>query len=407
LANLQSSTVADRARRRIALRLLPYLFILYIVAFLDRTNISSAALEIPHELGFSDNIIGVGSGIFFIGYLVLEIPGAVIVERWSARRWIARIMVTWGLVTVWMACIHTPRQFYTVRFLLGAAEAGFFPGIIVYLTHWFTPQDRAKAVANFMAAIPISQVVGAPIAGWLLGVHWHGLSGWRWLFILEGIPAVIFGVVTYFYLTDRPHQAHWLPAEEQEWIITQLENEKQTKKFSSSTSFLRAMVHREVITLTFIYFVQIVAAFAFLFWLPVMVKRLSGLSNSKVLMISSYDGEEDIYRAFQAGARGYVIKDVEGKELFRAIKVVHAGERYVPAYIAHRLSEHSPDSDLTQRELEVLQLLIKGLSNKEIGSLLGCTENTTKFHVKNILAKLQVSDRTEAATAAFHRGILR
>jgi len=130
-------------------------------------------------------------------------------------------------------------------------------------------------------------------------------------------------------------------------------------------------------------------------------------SNSKVLIISSYDGEEDIYRAFQAGARGYVIKDVEGKELFRAIKVVHAGERYVPAYIAHRLSEHSPDSDLTQRELEVLQLLIKGLSNKEIGSLLGCTENTTKFHVKNILAKLQVSDRTEAATAAFHRGILR
>ena len=279
--------MADRARHRIALRLLPYLFVLYIVAFLDRTNISSAALEIPHELGFSDNVIGIGSGIFFIGYLLLEIPGAVIVERWSARRWIARIMVTWGLVTVWMAFIHTPRQFYTVRFLLGAAEAGFFPGIIVYLTHWFTPQDRAKAIANFMAAIPISQVLGAPIAGWLLGVHWHGLNGWRWLFILEGIPAIIFGVITYFYLTDRPRQAHWLPAEEQEWIMAQLENEKHTKKFVSSTSFFQAIVHREVITLTFIYFVQIVAAFAFVFWLPVMVKRISGLSNSKVLLIAA------------------------------------------------------------------------------------------------------------------------
>jgi len=287
LLTLQSPTVADRARRRIALHLLLYLFILYIVAFLDRTNISSAALEIPHELGFSDNVIGVGSGIFFIGYLLLEIPGAVIVERWSARRWIARIMVTWGLVTVWMAFIHTPRQFYTVRFLLGAAEAGFFPGIIVYLTHWFTAQDRAKAVANFMAAIPISQILGAPLAGWLLGVHWHGLNGWRWLFILEGIPAVIFGVITYFYLTDRPGQAHWLPTEEKDWIATQLENEKQTKKFAPSTGFFKAIVCREVIVLTFIYFVQIVAAFGFLFWLPTMVKRLSGLSNAKVLIIAA------------------------------------------------------------------------------------------------------------------------
>jgi DNA-binding NarL/FixJ family response regulator len=141
--------------------------------------------------------------------------------------------------------------------------------------------------------------------------------------------------------------------------------------------------------------------------IEVTVRLRQEFSNAKVLMISSYDGEEDIYRAFQAGARGYVLKDVEGRELLRAIKMVHAGERYIPAYVAHRLSEHSPSSDLTQRELEVLQLLIKGLSNKEIGELLGCTENTTKFHVKNILAKLQVSDRTEAATAAFHRGILR
>jgi len=287
LANQPSPTVADRARRRIALRLLPYLFTLYIIAFLDRTNISSAALEIPHELGFSDNVIGMGSGIFFIGYFLLEIPGAVIVERWSARRWIARIMVTWGLVTIWMAFIHTPRQFYIVRFLLGAAEAGFFPGIIVYLTHWFTPQDRAKAMANFMAAIPISQIIGAPIAGWVLGTHWYGLSGWRWLFILEGLPAIAFGIVTYFYLTDRPHQAHWLPKDEQDWVASELETEKQQKKFAPTVNFFEVIARREILILIFVYFVQIIAAYAFVFWLPTMVKRLSGLSNFKVLAIAT------------------------------------------------------------------------------------------------------------------------
>jgi len=287
LAKQPSPTVADRARRRIALRLLPYLFTLYIIAFLDRTNISSAALEIPHELGFSDNVIGMGSGIFFIGYFLLEIPGAVIVERWSARRWIARIMVTWGLVTIWMAFIHTPRQFYIVRFLLGAAEAGFFPGIIVYLTHWFTPQDRAKAMANFMAAIPISQIIGAPIAGWVLGTHWHGLSGWRWLFILEGFPAIAFGIVTYFYLTDRPHQAHWLPKDEQDWVASELETEKQQKKFAPTVNFFEVIARREILILIFVYFVQIIAAYAFVFWLPTMVKRLSGLSNFKVLAIAT------------------------------------------------------------------------------------------------------------------------
>jgi ACS family tartrate transporter-like MFS transporter len=282
-----STSLADRARHRIALRLLPFLFLLYVIAFLDRTNISSAALEMPRELGFNDKIVGIGSGIFFLGYLLLEIPGAVIVERWSARRWLARIMVTWGLVTVWMAFIHTPRQFYTVRFLLGAAEAGFFPGVIVYLTHWFPPRDRAKAVANFMAAVPISQVVGAPLAGWILGVHWLGLSGWRWLFVLEGLPALLLGVITYFYLTDRPRHAHWLPVDEQDWIVDQLEAEKQTKKFAPSIGFFRAVVHWEVITLTFTYFVQVVAAFAFIFWLPVMVKRVSGLSNFKVLLLAA------------------------------------------------------------------------------------------------------------------------
>src|SRR5713226_3171165 len=169
--------VGARARHRIARRLLPFLFVLYVIAFLDRMNIGAAALQMPADLGFSPSVIGFGAGIFFLGYFLLEIPGALIVERWSARRWIARIMISWGIVTVLMAFIHTPRQFYWVRFLVGAAEAGFLPGVIVYLTHWFRYQDRAKAVAFFYAANPLSYVIGSPLAGLLLGLSWLGMGG--------------------------------------------------------------------------------------------------------------------------------------------------------------------------------------------------------------------------------------
>ena len=222
--------VAQRARKRIAWRLLPFLFLLYIIAFLDRMNVSAAALQMPGDLGFNDKVVGLGAGIFFIGYLVLEIPGALIAERWSARRWIARIMISWGIITALMAFIHTAREFYLVRFLVGAAEAGFLPAVMVYVSHWFRYQDRAKAIAVFYAANPLSYVVGSPLAGLLLGITWLGLRGWRWLFILEGIPAVVFGVITIFYLTDWPRAATWLRADERDWINTELEKEKLTKQ---------------------------------------------------------------------------------------------------------------------------------------------------------------------------------
>src|SRR6516225_40797 len=181
---LRAGSVEHRARLRIAQRLLPFLWLLYMIAFVDRVNVAYAALEMSRDLGFSDRIFGLGAGIFFIGYVLLEIPGALLVERWSARRWIARIMVSWGIITIFVGLVHTPKQFYLARFFLGAAEAGFFPGIIVYLTHWFCRHDRTKAVAAFMAAIPLSSIVGSPLAGRILGLHWYGLPGWRWLFFL-------------------------------------------------------------------------------------------------------------------------------------------------------------------------------------------------------------------------------
>src|ERR1700680_3882008 len=184
------SDVGQRARRRIAYRLLPFVFLIYIVNYIDRVNVSFANLRMSADLGFSDRVYGLGVGMFYITYVLFEIPGAVIVERWSARKWIARIMISWGIVTILTGFVHTATQFYVARFFLGAAESSFFPGMIVYLTHWFCARDRSRAIACLYAAIPAAALIGSPVAGWLLGVHWQSLAGWRWLFLLEGISCV-------------------------------------------------------------------------------------------------------------------------------------------------------------------------------------------------------------------------
>jgi ACS family tartrate transporter-like MFS transporter len=274
------------ARRKIARRLLPFLFLLFVIAFLDRVNVSYAALEMTHALSFSNSVFGWGSGIFFIGYLAFEIPGCLIVERWSARKWFARIMVSWGITTMVMGFIHTSGQFYAVRVILGAAEAGFFPGIIVYMTHWFRAEDRAKAGAFFMAALPVANIIGSPVAGWLLGVHWLGMQGWRWLFILEGIPAVVFGIATYFYLTDWPREAQWLSGEEREWITAELERELLAKKAVRTYTIWESMFQREVIQLTFVYFFAVSSIYSLTIWLPTYLKRASGMSNLAVTLLA-------------------------------------------------------------------------------------------------------------------------
>jgi ACS family tartrate transporter-like MFS transporter len=278
--------VAARARQRIMRRILPYLFLLYTVAYLDRVNLGYAALQMTRDLRFGPEVYGFGAGIFFIGYFLLEVPGSILVERWSARRWIARIMITWGVVAVLTGFVQTAHQFYWVRFLLGLAEAGFFPGMIVYLRHWFRAEDRARAVAIFIAAQPISNILGAPLSGRLLGIHWQGWAGWRWLFVLEGLPAVVLGVVTLFYLTDWPHEAEWLPEDERAWLASELERERRSKPAHLSSAW-HAVRQPDVVQVTAAYFLVVAGGYAFNFWMPTLIQGISGLSNVAVTMLSA------------------------------------------------------------------------------------------------------------------------
>jgi MFS family permease len=270
----------DRTRHHIGLRLLPFLFILYIINYLDRTSIAYAAIGMSRELGFSDRVFGMGAGIFFTSYVALQMPGALLVERWSARRMISATMIAWGSLTALTALVHSPTQLYLARFALGAAEAGFFPGVIVYLSHWFMKQDRAKATCNFMAAIPLSFVIGSPIAGWILGQSWFGAAGWRWLFILEGMPAIVVGIVAFFYLTDWPGEAAWLAPEQRQWIAQKLSEEKPAG--GQAISIREALRSRTILLLASVAFLNYFALYSFVFWFPTMLKRQSGFSDVKV-----------------------------------------------------------------------------------------------------------------------------
>jgi ACS family tartrate transporter-like MFS transporter len=270
----------ERTRKKIAWRILPFVFILYIISYLDRANVAFAKLNMSEDLKFSEAVFGLGAGIFFIGYLVLEIPGALIVEHWSARKWFARILVTWGFCTVLVGFVRTPFQFYAARFLLGVAEAGFFPGLIVYFTHWFASRDRARALSGMIMAIPFGLALGAPVSALILHVDWFGLAGWRWVFILEGLPAVLFGVITLFYLTDHPREARWLEPREREWITAELETEKQAKQALGRISVWQALRQRNVWFLALALCAANAGGYAFGFWLPTTIKNASGVSAS-------------------------------------------------------------------------------------------------------------------------------
>lgn len=282
VANADPQGIGLRARRRVAYRLLPFVFLIYIVNYIDRVNVSFANLRMSADLGFSDSVYGLGVGMFYVTYVLFEIPGAIIVERWSARKWISRIMISWGIVTIFTGFVHNVTQFYAARFLLGAAESSFFPGMIVYLTHWFSARDRSRAIACLYAANPAAALIGSPLAGWLLGVHWYSLTGWRWLFILEGIPAVLVGIVTYFYMTDRPEHAPWLPPDERDWLVNELHQELQAKNKIRNPTILEAFGDLRILRLILAYFLALTGALGTIYWLPTFVKRLSGFSNRSV-----------------------------------------------------------------------------------------------------------------------------
>ncbi len=278
----------DRAalRKKVAWRVLPFVFLLYIVAYLDRANVSFAKLAMADDLKFSESVFGFGFGIFFIGYLILEIPGALLVERWSARKWFARILISWGLVSALTAFVRTPTEFYVARFLLGVAEAGFFPGVIVYFTHWFPGPERARALSGLVMAVPFSLALGAPVSAVLLKANWLGLSGWKWMFILEGLPAVVLGVITLFYLTDRPCDAGWLSSEERNTLTSELEAEARAKEVAGSMSVWQALTLPNVWLLALGIFATNTGGLGLAFWLPTTVKNLSGGSNSEALFYS-------------------------------------------------------------------------------------------------------------------------
>ena len=272
--------VSEHTRRKVGWRLLPFLFILYIINYVDRTNLAYAALGMSRELGFDDHVFGLGAGIFFISYLALQIPGALLVERWSARRMISITMIAWGSLTVLTALVHTPSQLYIARFILGAAEAGFFPGIIVYLSHWFIFEDRAKATSNFMGAIPLSAALGSPLAGWILGRGWLNIPGWRWLFVIEGAPAILLGIVAFFFLSDRPNAASWLTSEQQQTLQQALE--KETPVSSSAITVWQAMRSPLIMWMAALTFLAYIGQYTFVFWFPTMLKRMTGFTDMRV-----------------------------------------------------------------------------------------------------------------------------
>jgi len=277
------------ARSRVAARLLPFLFLLYVANYLDRTNIAYATLGMK-GVGLTDSVIGTAYGIFFIGYFALQIPGALLVERWSARLLLAITLITWGAFTTLTGFVRTPLQLYGARFLLGAAEAGFFPGVIVYLSHWFIYQDRAKAVARFMAAIPIGFMLGGPIAGSILRVHWLGIAGWRWLFLLEGVPAVIFGILCFFYLVDGPAQARWLSAAEKALLLARLDRERAAAEHAAGgRSVLRQLGHRNVVLMSIAYFGLISSLNTNGTWTPLIIREIApGASFIMVGLLTAF-----------------------------------------------------------------------------------------------------------------------
>lgn len=294
------STITDKAdieavtMRKVAWRLLPFLMVCYLLAFIDRGNIGMAALQMNEDLGITPRIFGFASSLFFVAYFLFEVPSNLALQKYGARKWIARIMVTWGVVSAGMALVQGQNSLYLLRFLLGAAEAGFFPGVVLYLTYWFPAAYRGRVIAIFMVAVPMASFVGSPLSALLLQLDgWMGLRGWHWLFILEGIPTVLMGFACLFYLTDRPQQARWLTDEQRNWLTSRLEQERVAKKSTALAPLSHMFRSKEVWGMALICATASSAGSVLGVWQPQLLKSLgltimeTGLLNAVPYVIAA------------------------------------------------------------------------------------------------------------------------
>ncbi|MEJ8813342.1 MFS transporter [Variovorax ureilyticus] len=282
-------SIEQRTISKISWRLLPLLMISYFIAYLDRVNLGFAGASMSKDLGFSATVFGNAAGIFFIAYFLFEVPSNLALERFGARRWIARIMLSWGVLSMAQAWVGGATSFNVVRFLLGIAEAGFFPGVIFYLTLWFPAAYRARIVGWFMFAVPISTVIGSPISGYILNMDgFWGMRGWQWLFILEAIPAVVLTFVVLIYLPDRPKDAKWLTAEEAGWLQKKLDAERANRESIHSISWKQALLNWKVISLGIVYMGITVPLYGLSFFLPQIIKGFGGLGNVEIGFINAF-----------------------------------------------------------------------------------------------------------------------
>jgi MFS transporter, ACS family, tartrate transporter len=272
---------------RLMWRLMPFLFLLYIVAYLDRINVSFAVLQMRGELGLSDRVYGRAAGMFFAGYFFFQLPSNLVLEKFGVRRWISGLMITWGVISCLMIFIRGPISFYGMRFLLGAAEAGFFPGMILYMKRWFPANARARAVAWFMTANPIAGIVGSPVSGALLGLSGKGLSGWQWMFLMEGVPAILLGVMVFWALSDNPREARWLKGEERAWLLERLALEQQAEASLRKENLWQVLVSPRIWMLSIVYFGVSTTMYGVTLWLPSVIRSLSGLSYFLTGLVSA------------------------------------------------------------------------------------------------------------------------